>query len=213
MYLPRHFEAPSAQAITDLVRLHPLGTLITLDAQGDPVANEVPFLRVAAPGEPELLLAHVARANAVWQEHPNERPVRIVFKGPDAYISPNWYPSKVEHGKAVPTWNYTVVQASGRLTLLPPGSPELRDLLHQLTTEHEATQPHPWTMNDAPPQYIDSMLAAVVGLRVEVRQWVGKWKVSQNQPATNRAGVCQGLRHQGAHPGHEAMAELIQSYD
>jgi len=211
MYLPRHFEAPSALAVTELVRLHPLGTLITLDAQGDPVTNEVPFLRVSTPDGPDLLLGHVARANVVWQEHPIGRAVRVVFKGPDAYISPNWYPTKLEHGRAVPTWNYTVVQASGRLTLLRPGSAELRTVLHQLTTEHEATQPHPWSMDDAPPEYIDSMLNAVVGLRVEVQQWVGKWKTSQNQPAANRAGINQGLRGQPTCRSHEAMIRLIES--
>ena len=198
--------------MTDLVRQHPLGTLITLDAAGDPVADEVPFLRVPRAGQSDLLLGHVARANPLWQTHPLHRPVRVVFKGVDAYISPNWYPSKAEHGRAVPTWNYTVVQASGPLTLLEPGSAALRDLLRQLTAEHEAHQPRPWTLEEAPADYIDGVLRAVVGLRIEVQQWQGKWKTSQNQPQANRAGVAAGLRHQPPlqpAPAHEAMAQWV----
>jgi transcriptional regulator len=163
MYQPAHFRQTDPQALHELVQAHPLGTLITLDADGNPVADELPFLLEPEFGGQGRLLAHVARANPLWQAHPAQREVLVLFRGPQAYVSPNWYPSKAEHGKAVPTWNYSVVQARGQLRLMAPGSAELSALLRQLTAVHEASQPRPWQMDDAPPDYLAAMLQAVVG--------------------------------------------------
>jgi transcriptional regulator len=193
MYQPAHFRQTDPQALHELVRAHPLGTLITLDADGNPVADELPFLLEPEFGGQGRLLAHVARANPLWQAHPAQREVLVLFRGPQAYVSPNWYPSKAEHGKAVPTWNYSVVQARGQLRLMAPGSAELSALLRQLTAVHEASQPQPWQMDDAPPDYLAAMLQAVVGLEISVSAWAGKFKLSQNQPPANRQGVRQAL--------------------
>lgn len=202
MYLPAHFKQTDPEALHALVRENPLGTLITMDAQGDPVADELPFLLESGFGAHGRLLGHVARANPLWQAHPQEREVLVVFRGPQAYISPNWYPGKAEHGKVVPTWNYSVVQVRGRLRVMAPSSDELLALLRQLTTTHEASQAQPWQMDDAPPDYLAAMLRAVVGLEISVSDWAGKFKLSQNQSVANREGVRAGLA------GH-AMARMM----
>ena len=207
MYLPKHFAEERPQWVHELIRAHPLGTLITQGADGEPVADPIPFWLDApaqpASNEPEAeptsatqparLLAHVARSNPLWRTHPSNRPVLVVFHGPDAYISPNWYPTKAEHGKAVPTWNYATVQARGTLNVIDQDPEWLHAFLTRLTAEHEATQPHPWQLGDAPPDYIHAMLQAVVGLEIEVTQLTGKFKLSQNQPPTNQRGVHQAL--------------------
>jgi transcriptional regulator len=193
MYLPRHFAAPSTQAVEELVRQHPLGTLVTLDADGDPVADALPFLLGPDFGAHGRLLAHVARANPLWHTHPQGREVLVVFSGPQAYVSPNWYPSKAENGKAVPTWNYAMVQARGTLRVMAPAGAEVQALLRQLTATHEASQPQPWQMSDAPTDYISALLQAVVGLEITLTAWAGKFKLSQNQPQPNRDGVRQAL--------------------
>jgi len=218
MYLPKHFAEHQPQSLHGLIRAHPLGTLITLGSDGEPVADLIPFWldaphppagasgltsESALPGAsaastpsaapPVRLLAHVARSNPLWRTHPAGRPVLVVFHGPDAYISPNWYPTKAEHGKAVPTWNYATVQAKGTLKVIDQNPDWLRTFLTRLTAEHEATQPHPWQLGDAPSDYIQAMLQAVVGLEVEVTQLTGKFKLSQNQPPANQQGVQQAL--------------------
>lgn len=189
MYLPRHFAEDDAARQHALVRAHPLGTLITQGADGEPVADLVPFLLDTPDGGPVRLRTHVARANPLWQTHPAGRLVLVVFHGPDAYISPNAYPTKVEHGKAVPTWNYATVQARGTLRVVDGDTDWLRALLQPLTAHHEAAQPHPWQMGDAPPDYIEALLRAVVGLEITGITLTGKFKLSQNQPAVNRQGV------------------------
>ena len=202
MYLPTHFKQTDPDALHALVRERPLGTLITMDTQGDPVADELPFLLEPGFGAHGRLLAHVARANPLWQVHPHDREVLVVFRGPQAYISPNWYPSKAEHGKAVPTWNYSVVQVRGWLRVMAPASTELQALLRQLTATHEASQAQPWQMDDAPPDYLSAMMQAVVGLEISISAWAGKFKLSQNQSAANREGVRAGL-------ADHAMARVI----
>jgi len=202
MYQPAHFTRTKPQALHALVHEHPLGTLITMDAAGDLVADELPFLLEPDVGAQGRLLAHVARANPLWQVHPAQREVLVVFRGPQAYVSPNWYPSKAEHGKAVPTWNYSVVQARGTLRVMAPASTELQALLRQLTARHEASQAKPWQMDDAPPDYLAAMLQAVVGLEISVSAWAGKFKLSQNQSAGNRDGVRLAL---GEHPLSQMM--------
>ena len=207
MYLPKHFTVDDPMHLHRLMRAHPLGTLITQGADGEPVADLIPFF-LEAPDQPEgaeqvhqpeaatqpvRLLAHVARSNPLWCTHPSERPVLVVFHGPDAYISPNWYPTKAEHGKAVPTWNYATVQATGHLKVIEQDPEWLRAFLARLTAEHEATQPLPWQLGDAPSDYIHAMLQAVVGLEIEVTQLTGKFKLSQNQPPVNQQGVQKAL--------------------
>ena len=192
MYLPKHFEETRSEALHELIRAHPLGMLVTLNGAGLQ-ANSVPFILDADPaGGPGILRAHVARANPLWRETRGDVEALVVFQGPQAYISPGWYASKAEHGKVVPTWNYVMVQARGTLRAVDDAD-WLRAFVTRLTTKHEAVQAQPWAVTDAPADYIDTMLRAIVGIEIPLTALTGKWKVSQNRPAADRAGVVAGL--------------------
>jgi transcriptional regulator len=191
MYQPKHFEETRPQVLQALVASQPLCTLVTLSDAGL-VADQIPLLLRPAEGAPGTLVGHVARANPLWRATRLDTPVLAIFQGPQHYISPNWYPTKQEHGKVVPTWNYVVVQAHGLLQIHDDAA-WVRAQVAQLTQQQERNQPAPWAVDDAPPDYIDSMLKAIVGISITVTQWSGKWKVSQNQPPVNRAGVVQAL--------------------
>jgi len=170
--------------------------LVTLNGAGLQ-ANSVPFILDADPaGGPGLLRAHVARANPLWRETRGDVEALVVFQGPQAYISPGWYASKAEHGKVVPTWNYVMVQARGTLRAVDDAD-WLRAFVTRLTTKHEAVQAQPWAVTDAPADYIDTMLRAIVGIEIPLTALTGKWKVSQNRPAADRAGVVAGLNAMG----------------
>jgi transcriptional regulator len=190
MYLPAHFEETRVPVLHELIRAHPLGLLITSRADG-PAADPVPFLIDAEPTPRGTLRAHVARANLLWREAA-DRDVLVVFQGAQAYVSPGWYASKREHGKVVPTWNYVVVQARGRLRAIDDPA-WLHALVNRLTDRHEATRAAPWKVADAPDDYVAQMLRAIVGIEIEIASIGGKWKVSQNRAAADRDGVAQGL--------------------
>ena len=198
MYLPTHFEEKRPAVLHALLRDHPLGLLVTQDAAGELAANSVPFLLDANPaGGPGILRAHVARANPVWRDARADRDALVVFQGPQAYISPNFYPSKAEHHRVVPTWNYVMVQARGRLRAVDD-APWLRAFVTRLTERHEAPRDAPWAVTDAPADFITTMLRAIVGIEIELTALTGKWKVSQNRSAADRDGVARGLRAAGA---------------
>jgi transcriptional regulator len=183
--------------------------LVTLSADGLN-ANHVPLLLSDEPTPLGTLRGHVARANAIWRDVAQGLDVLAVFHGPDAYISPTWYPGKAENGKAVPTWNYAVAHAYGSLRVRDDAV-WLRAHLEALSRHHEAALPEPWHLSDAPRDYIDKMMAAVVGIEIVITRLLGKWKVSQNQPAQNQAGVIQGLRARArADVQSLAMVELIK---
>lgn len=206
MYLPKHFEEPDVAVMHRLISANPLATLVTL-ASGEPDANHIP-LQLVADGSPfGCLHGHLARANPLWRAHPSEIDVLAVFQGEDAYITPSWYASKQATGRAVPTWNYAVVHARGRLRVIDDAD-WLRRQLEALTAQHEAAFAEPWAIGDAPPDYIEQMIAAVVGVEIVITRLSGKWKVSQNQPAENRAGVIKGLQAGGTAAG-AAMATLV----
>lgn len=210
MYLPRHFEETRPATLQALMRARPLATLITGDGAGGFDANHIPLTLIPGDGSPGLLRGHVARANPLWRLAGDGTPALAVFQGDDAYISPSWYPSKHEHGKAVPTWNYVTVHARGTLRAIDDAA-WLRELLETLTAEHEDRLPQPWSMHDAPADFIEKMIAAVVGIELHIDQLTGKWKVSQNQRAANRAGAAQGL---AAQPPVElpGMVRLVANY-
>ncbi len=211
MYLPAHFEETRPEVLHELVRAHPLGLLITQGAAGLQ-ANPVPFILDADPaGGLPTLRAHVARANPVWQEARGDVESLVVFQGPQAYISPSMYPSKAATGKVVPTWNYVMVQARGLLRVIDDPA-WLLAFVTRLTERHEATRTVPWQVSDAPADYIDSMLRAIVGIELTLTSLSGKWKVSQNRSAADRAGVVYGLRAQAEQGGDAiaaAMATLV----
>ncbi len=207
MYLPKHFEQTDAEAMARLLSAHPLATLAWNSADGL-TAEHLPLLwdRGQADGTLGTLRGHVARANAVWRKAAGST-VLAAFQGPQAYITPSWYPSKAATAKVVPTWNYAVVHARGKLRITEDAA-WLRALVGRLTDAHEASQAHRWQLGDAPADYIEQMLRAIVGIEIEITSLQGKWKVSQNRSAADRAGVAAGL---GTLTGDDAraMAALI----
>ena len=208
MYLPKHFEQPDTAAVALLLQQHPLATVAWADADGL-CAEHLPLLweRGEGDGAQGTLRGHVARANPFWREAAG-RQVLAVFQGPQAYVTPSWYPSKAETAKVVPTWNYAVVHLQGRLRITEDAA-WLRTLVERLTHAHEAAQPHPWAVGDAPDDYVAQMLRAIVGIEIEVERLQGKWKVSQNRSAADRAGVVAGLAAQSGEDA-QAMAALVE---
>lgn len=208
MYLPKHFEETDLAVLHALLRAHPLGTWVTL-GEGALVANHMPFLLDPARGEHGTLLCHVARANPVWRSFSTDTPSVVVFQGEGGYITPSWYASKAAHGKVVPTWNYAVVHAHG----VPRAVDDAQWLLQhvsQMTGWHEAGREMPWQVGDAPADYIDSMLRAIVGIEIPIARLEGKWKVSQNRPRADQLGVVAGLQAQGDEASL-AMAAAVQA--
>jgi transcriptional regulator len=203
MYMPTHFEETRPEVLHQLVAAHPLATWVVQSGAGL-LVNHIPFLLDAERGPHGTLVGHVARANPVWQQLAASV---AVFQGPQAYVSPNWYPSKHAHGKAVPTWNYAVVHAHGT-----PRAIESRDALLEIVTRltraHEAGQAAPWAVGDAPGDFLEQMLKAIVGIEMPIERLVGKWKVSQNRSLPDRLGTAAGLRQQGDAQSL-AMAELV----
>ena len=197
MYLPSHFEEQRPEVLHTLLRSHPLGLLVTQDAAGAMAANSVPFLLDPDPaGGPGILRAHVARANPVWREARADVDSLAVFQGPQAYISPSFYASKAEHGKVVPTWNYVMVQARGRLRAIDDPA-WLRAFVTRLTERFETPRAAPWAVSDAPADYVETMLRGIVGIEIVLSALTGKWKVGQNRSAADRAGVARGLEAAG----------------
>ncbi|MBC7479965.1 MAG: FMN-binding negative transcriptional regulator [Pseudorhodobacter sp.] len=191
MYVPAHFAEHHREVLFALIDANPLGMLVTHGAGGLD-ANHIPF----ALQKDGRLEAHVARANPVWQEVADGAEVLVVFRAGDAYISPNWYPSKHALHRQVPSWNYRVVHAHGRITVRDDESFVRRNVA-RLTKTHEATQPVPWKMGDAPREYIDQMVKAIVGIESEVTRLVGKLKLSQNKDARDIAAAGQALTEGG----------------
>jgi len=206
MYQPAQFVETRTEVLYALLQSHPLATLVTLSATGLD-ANHIPLLlRVQEDGS-ATLVGHVARANPVWKETDLSVPVLAIFQGPQHYISPGWYATKAEHGKVVPTWNYAVVHAKGLLTVHDDAA-WIRSQMQQITTQQEGPMPQPWAVDDAPRDYTDKMISAVVGIEIRVDTWSGKWKVSQNQPPANQATVRAGLEQQGTDAAR-TMAGLV----
>ncbi len=203
MYVPEHFGEPSAEAVQALMTEYPFATLIANGSSGL-LANHLPFVFDAAGGANGLLRAHVARANDVWRLVPDGAEVLVVFQGPQHYVSPNWYPSKHESHRQVPTWNYRVVHARGTITWRHDEA-FLRGIVGQLTKIHEAGEPVPWRMSDAMPDYLEEMLRNIVGLEVTVTSLRGKSKLSQNKEQRDRLGAAETLRERGADDLADAM--------
>lgn len=199
MYVPRHFAEDDVAEMHALMRANPLATLVTHGPDGLN-ANHIPLLLAGG-----RLQGHVARANPLWQAGNVAGEVLVVFQGDDSYISPSGYATKAEHGKVVPTWNYAAVHAYGELRVID----DPRWIFAQisaLTATNEAALPQPWAVTDAPADYIEKMLGAVVGIEITITRLLGKWKVSQNQPAVNQASLIAALEKAG-----DPMAGLIRA--
>jgi transcriptional regulator len=207
MYLPTHFHETRVEVLHQLIREHPLGALVTLAPTGLD-ANHIPLEIDPEPSPFGTLRGHIARANPLWRELSREVDALVIFQGPGGYISPGWYPTKGETGKVVPTWNYAVVHAHGTPRFIDDRA-WLRDFVTRLTDRHEAARSEPWRVTDAPADYIDTMLGAIIGVEIPITRLVGKWKVSQNRGAQDRQGVVEGLSREGGACG-TAMADLVR---
>lgn len=206
VYLPEHFAETDTAMMHRLIRSFPLGTLITLGTEGL-VANHIPFVLDARASEYGRLLGHVARNNLVWCDHDPDEDALIVFQSIEAYITPNWYATKRETHEVVPTWNYAVVHAYGRI-IVHDDVKWLRGQAGMLTKRMEAGQPTPWKMADAPQPFIAANLEQIVGIEIPVSRLIGKVKASQNRSDADAAGAIAGLRAT-EEPGNHAMADQM----
>lgn len=204
MYLPDHFEEARAEELSRTIAENPFGTMIINGPFGLD-ANHVPFL-LDETTDVRKLLAHVARANPLWREAKNGDEALVIFHAGDSYISPNWYPSKHEDHRQVPTWNYRVVHVHGRL-YLRDNERFLRSVVARLTRIHELRSGslRPWKMTDSSREYIDEMISKIVGIEIEITKMVGKWKLSQNKEERDRVGAAEELRKRGEQVIWEAM--------
>ena len=207
MYLPSHFAEARVDVLHDLIRAYPFGTLVVLASNGLD-ANHIPFEIDPEPAPFGTLRGHLARANPLWKDFSAQVDALAIFQGPHTYISPSWYPTKKEHGKVVPTWNYAVVHAMGPLRVIDEQA-WVRRFVEQLTQRHEAHRSDPWKVTDAPTDFVDTMTSAIVGIEIPIAQLTGKWKVSQNRPEKDRAGVVEGLL-QDRSDASNAMAQLVR---
>jgi transcriptional regulator len=207
MYIPKHFAEPRVDVLHELIRAHPLSTLVTLASSGLN-ANHIPLHLSHEPSPFGTLRGHVARANPIWNDIADDVEALAIFHGPNVYVTPSWYPTKAETGRVVPTWNYVVAHAYGTLRVADDPA-WVRAHLEALTAQNERAFGEPWRLEDAPPDFIKRLIRAVVGIEIVVTRLSGKWKTSQNQPVENQAGVIYGLRATGEAKA-TAMAALIE---
>ena len=207
MYLPKHFEETRVPVLHDLIRASPLAALVTLGPDGLD-ANHIPFEIDPEPAPFGTLRGHIARGNPLWRDVSPGASALVIFHGLDTYIPPSWYPTKRDTGKVVPTWNYVVVHAHGPLRFIDDRV-WLHQFVNRLTNRHEACRNEPWKITDAPNDYIDKMLRAIVGIEVPISRLVGKWKTSQNRPAEDRSGVVEDLLREGKESA-TVMAEIVR---
>jgi transcriptional regulator len=203
MYQPPHFREDRLAVQHALIRAHPLGLLVTA-GPGGLMANPIPFLVEADGSEHGMLRAHLARANPQLQELAVVNECLVVFQGPQRYVTPAWYATKRETGKVVPTWNYATVHAWGR-PVVKDEQAWIRGQIGDLTVQQEHPRAEPWAVEDAPSDFIAAQVRAIVGLEIPIARIEGKWKVSQNRPAADRAGVAAGLRAES----QNGMADLV----
>ncbi|MCW2541398.1 MAG: FMN-binding negative transcriptional regulator [Frankiales bacterium] len=203
MYVPSHFAVDPDEARAQLAA-GVAGNLVTPTAQG----LQATFLPLLLSEDGRAMLGHVARNNPHWQAIPSGDSL-LIIDGPDAYVSPSYYPSKQTNGRVVPTWNYVTLQVHG--SFIVHDDPEwLRTFVTRLTDWHESGLDQPWSVTDAPPDYLDGMLRAIVGIELQITRIEGKAKLSQNRPAADRAGTIEGLTRQGS-PAAVAVAEQMRT--
>jgi transcriptional regulator len=202
MFTPPAFREERREVLLAAIARHPLATLVT-HGDGGLTANLVPF---TVSEDKAALRTHLARANGQLADLAAGGEALVIFQGPQAYVSPSWYATKAEHGKVVPTWNYVTVQARGR-PLVMDDADWLRAQIAALTAQQEGGRAEPWAVEDAPADFIATLLKGIVGVEIPIERIEGKWKASQNQPAANRAGVAAGLRAEDA---ASAMAAIVE---
>lgn len=205
MYLPQHFQEVRPDILIELIEKHPFGSLI-IHINGELDANHLPFEYDA---EQHTLLAHIARENPLYKMLSHARDVLVVFHIDQAYVSPNWYVEKFEHHRAVPTWNYVVIHVKGKACLIEDQK-QLRGILATLTRHQEANQSKPWKMTDAPDDYIQDQLGHIVGLKIEIKEMIGKFKLSQNRSIDDATNVAEALVKRGKSLISAMMFKQIQ---
>jgi transcriptional regulator len=205
MYLPDQFRVEDVPQMHALMRDRPFATLVSAGSVGLFASHLPTVLKDAGPYG--LIECHLARANPHWKELAEGNEALMIFQGPEGYITPNWYPSKAQGGKVVPTWNFAVVHAYGRPQVMNDEH-WLRRHVTELTAQQERAQPKPWAPADAPASYLNAMLRGIVGFSFAIARLEGKWKMSQNREAGDRAGVVRGLEERGDGDDRE-MAEFV----
>lgn len=206
MYCPAAFRQDDLPTLHAQIQACGLAVVTSSGAQGLQ-ASHLPLLLEPDEGEFGTLYGHFARANPHWRDLAAGAEALVVFSGADAYVHPGWYPAKAEHGKVVPTWNYIAVHAWGQAEVFD--EPErLLQLVSRLSERHEQGRPQPWAVSDAPRDYIDSMLRAIVGFALPIRRLEGKWKLSQNRSSNDQAGVRTGLATSNNPRDHELAARM-----
>jgi len=207
MYLPSYFREDRVGVLHEAIRHAGLATLVTVSPDALD-ASHVPMLLDPEPTPFGTLVGHISRANDQWRSAAPDLQALAIFQGPDAFISPSWYETKQQTGKVVPTWNYVAIHAHGRVRFFD--DPErLRALVTMLTETHERGRPTPWAVSDAPEEYIRSQIAGIVGFELPIARLYGKWKMSQNRSAKDRAGVANGLELEGGAAG-AAIAAIMK---
>ena len=193
MYVPSLFNEDRIDVLHDAIRGAGLATLVTLAKDGL-IASHVPLLLDPEPAPYGTLVGHLARPNPQARGATGE--ALVIFQGPDAYITPSWYATKRETGKVVPTWNYVAIHAAGPIEFFDDAD-RLLDVVTRLTEKHEGARAAPWAVSDAPADFVQGMLRGIVGFAIPLTRLQGKWKMSQNRPAEDRAGVVAGLEAEG----------------
>ena len=206
VYLPSHFVEQSRESLIQTIRKWPLATIIRMSSEGL-TADHVPLV-VVEEADALRLEGHVPLANPIGDNEADEAAVLVIFHGPEAYISPSWYPAKQEHRRVVPTWNYQVVQVRGQLRVIRDAS-WIRRQIDALTTQQEAGMESPWQVADAPAAYTTRLIDQLKGIEIDIQQMTGKTKASQNQPEANRRGVISGLGRLPEGRGAD-MASLVR---
>ena len=208
MYVPRHFAEERIDVLHHAIEQTGLATLVSVGANGL-IASHLPMVLDRGSGAYGSLYGHVARGNPHWRDFDASVQALVIFLGPDAYISPNWYATKAEHGRVVPTWNYLTVHAYG--TLRTYDDPvRLRAHVERLTQRHESNRPDPWQVSDAPEEFIDGLLKGIVGLEVPIERIEGKWKMSQNRPEVDKLGAIAALEASGG-AAEQVVAEVMRA--
>lgn len=197
MHCPSMFRTEDLNTLHGLITAHPLATLISAGSNGL-MANLIPFT-LHVGGEHGILRAHLARGNTQLDALREGAAVLVVFQGPECYVTPSWYPSKAEHGKVVPTWNFAMVQARGNPQVFDDAA-WIRTQIDEMTTNQERKRAHPWKVSDAPDDFIAAQLKAIVGIEIPILSIEGKWKMSQNRLPADRQGVIDGLRSEQVCP-------------
>lgn len=208
MYIPSSNAENDPEVMWDFIEAHSLGALVTTGADGL-FATHLPLLVDRTRGPHGTLQGHIARANPHHRMADSESEALVIFTGPDAYITPAWYPAKAEHGKVVPTWNYVAVHAHGTLRFIEDPA-FLHAHLQALTTRHETGRNQEWSMSDAPAEFISGLERAIVGVEITITRLEGKWKMSQNRSPADIDGVVRGLADSGDEV-QQRVADIVEA--